>query len=41
MHLPVQQLYMIAAIPFMMGAIAAFILMPMFAARMQTHGPGR
>src|SRR5712671_2125766 len=41
MHLPVQQLYMIAAIPFVLGAIVAFILMPMYAARMQSHGPGR
>jgi len=41
MHLPVQQLYMIAAIPFVLGAIAAAILMPMYAARMQSHGPGR
>jgi AAHS family 4-hydroxybenzoate transporter-like MFS transporter len=41
MHLPVQQLYMIATIPFIVGAIAAFMLMPMFAERMATHGPGR
>jgi AAHS family 4-hydroxybenzoate transporter-like MFS transporter len=41
MHLPVQQLYMIAAIPFVLGAIVAFILMPMFTERMKTHGPGR
>ena len=41
MHLPVQQLYMIAAIPFVLGAIAAAVLMPLYAARMQTHGPGR
>jgi hypothetical protein len=41
MHLPVQQLYMIAAIPFVLGAVAAAILMPMYAARMQSHGPGR
>jgi AAHS family 4-hydroxybenzoate transporter-like MFS transporter len=41
MHLPVQQLYMIATIPFIVGAVAAFILMPMFAERMATHGPGR
>jgi AAHS family 4-hydroxybenzoate transporter-like MFS transporter len=41
LHLPVQQLYMIAAIPFVLGAIAAFILMPMFTERMATLGPGR
>ncbi len=41
MHLPVQQLYMIAAIPFVVGAVAALILMPMFTERMATHGPGR
>jgi MFS transporter, AAHS family, 4-hydroxybenzoate transporter len=41
MKLPVQDLYMIAAIPFVIGAIVAFILMPMFADRMATHGPGR
>jgi AAHS family 4-hydroxybenzoate transporter-like MFS transporter len=40
-HLPVQQLYMIATIPFIVGAVAAFMLMPMFAERMATHGPGR
>ena len=40
-HLPVQQLYMCAAIPFVLGAIAAFIMMPMFTERMATHGPGR
>ena len=41
MHLPVQQLYMIATIPFIVGTIAALVLMPMFAERMKTHGPGR
>jgi MFS transporter, AAHS family, 4-hydroxybenzoate transporter len=41
MHLPVQQLYMIAAIPFALGAIVTFILMPLFTDRMATHGPGR
>jgi MFS transporter, AAHS family, 4-hydroxybenzoate transporter len=41
MHLPVTQLYMIAAIPFVVGAIVAFILMPLFAERMRTVGPGR
>jgi AAHS family 4-hydroxybenzoate transporter-like MFS transporter len=41
MHLPVQQLYMFAAVPFVVGAIAALIMMPMFAERMATHGPGR
>jgi AAHS family 4-hydroxybenzoate transporter-like MFS transporter len=41
MHLPVQQLYMIATIPFIVGAVVAFMLMPMFAERMATHGPGR
>lgn len=41
MHLPVQQLYMIATIPFVLGSIVAFILMPMFAERMATVGPGR
>lgn len=41
MKLPVQDLYMIATIPFVIGAVAAFILMPMFAERMATHGPGR
>ncbi len=41
MKLPVQDLYMIATIPFVIGAVAAFILMPMFADRMATHGPGR
>ncbi len=40
-HLPVQELYMAAAIPYVLGAIAAFIMMPMFAERMATHGPGR
>jgi AAHS family 4-hydroxybenzoate transporter-like MFS transporter len=39
--LPVQQLYMAAAIPYVLGAIAAFIMMPMFAERMATQGPGR
>jgi AAHS family 4-hydroxybenzoate transporter-like MFS transporter len=38
---PVQDLYMIATIPFVVGAVVAFILMPMFAERMATHGPGR
>ena len=41
MKLPVQDLYMIATIPFVVGAVVAFILMPMFAERMATHGPGR
>jgi AAHS family 4-hydroxybenzoate transporter-like MFS transporter len=41
MHLPVQQLYMFAAVPFVVGAIAALIMMPMFAERMATQGPGR
>jgi AAHS family 4-hydroxybenzoate transporter-like MFS transporter len=41
MKLPVQDLYMIATIPFVVGAVAAFILMPMFTERMATHGPGR
>jgi len=41
MHLPVQQLYMFAAVPFVIGAIAALIMLPMFAERMATHGPGR
>lgn len=41
MKLPAQDLYMIATIPFVIGAVAAFILMPMFADRMATHGPGR
>ena len=41
MHMPVQQLYMIATIPFVLGAILAFILMPLFAERMRTVGPGR
>ena len=41
MKLPVQDLYMMAAIPFVIGAVASFILMPMFAERMATHGPGR
>jgi AAHS family 4-hydroxybenzoate transporter-like MFS transporter len=39
--LPVEDLYMIATIPFVIGAVAAFILMPMFTERMQTVGPGR
>ena len=39
--LPVQDLYMIATIPFVIGAVAAFILMPMFNERMRTVGPGR
>jgi hypothetical protein len=37
----VQQLYMIAAIPFIIGAVTALIMMPMFSERMATHGPGR
>jgi AAHS family 4-hydroxybenzoate transporter-like MFS transporter len=41
MHLPVHQLYMAAAVPFALAAIAAFILMPLFTERMATHGPGR
>jgi len=41
MHLSVQTLYMIAAVPFVLGAITAFIMMPMFSERMLTHGPGR
>jgi AAHS family 4-hydroxybenzoate transporter-like MFS transporter len=41
MKIPVQDLYMIATIPFVVGAVVAFILMPMFAERMATHGPGR
>jgi AAHS family 4-hydroxybenzoate transporter-like MFS transporter len=41
MKLPVEDLYMIATIPFVVGAVAAFILMPMFNERMQTIGPGR
>jgi AAHS family 4-hydroxybenzoate transporter-like MFS transporter len=41
LKLPVQDLYMIATIPFVIGAVAAFILMPMFTDRMATHGPGR
>jgi len=41
MKLPVEDLYMIATIPFVIGAVVAFILMPMFAERMATHGPGR
>jgi AAHS family 4-hydroxybenzoate transporter-like MFS transporter len=41
MKLPVEDLYMIATIPFVIGAVAAFILMPMFNERMATHGPGR
>src|SRR5262249_30804511 len=41
MKLPVQDLYMIATIPFVIGAVAAFILMPMFSERMRTIGPGR
>jgi len=40
-HLPVQQLYMFATIPFIVGAIVAIILMPMFAQHMRTVGPGR
>ena len=39
--LPVEDLYMIATIPFVIGAVAAFILMPMFNERMRTIGPGR
>jgi MFS transporter, AAHS family, 4-hydroxybenzoate transporter len=41
MKLPVEDLYMIATIPFVIGAVVAFILMPLFADRMATHGPGR
>ena len=41
MKLPVQDLYMVATVPFVVGAVVAFILMPMFAERMETHGPGR
>jgi hypothetical protein len=41
MKLPVEDLYMIATIPFVIGAVVAFILMPMSAERMATHGPGR
>src|SRR4029077_7097172 len=41
MKFPVQDLYMIATVPFIVGAVVAFILMPMFAERMATHGPGR
>jgi MFS transporter, AAHS family, 4-hydroxybenzoate transporter len=41
MHLPVSQLYMVAAIPFAIAAVVAFILMPLFTERMATHGPGR
>jgi AAHS family 4-hydroxybenzoate transporter-like MFS transporter len=41
MKLPVEDLYMIATIPFVIGVVAAFILMPMFNERMATHGPGR
>ena len=41
MKLPIEDLYMIATFPFIIGSIAAFILMPMFAERMATHGPGR
>ncbi len=41
MKLPVEDLYMIATVPFVIGAVAAFILMPMFNERMATHGPGR
>jgi MFS transporter, AAHS family, 4-hydroxybenzoate transporter len=41
MKLPVQDLYMIATIPFVIGAVVAFVLMPMFTDRMATHGPGR
>ncbi len=40
-HLPVQQLYMVATIPFIVGAIVAIIMMPMFAQHMRTVGPGR
>ena len=40
-HLPVQQLYMAATIPFIVGAIVAIIMMPMFAQHMRTVGPGR
>lgn len=39
--LPVEDLYMIATIPFVIGAVAAFVLMPMFNERMRTIGPGR
>ncbi len=38
MKLPVDQLYMIAAIPFILAAIVSFIVMPMYAKRVQ---PGR
>ena len=41
MKLPVETLYMIATIPFVIGAAAAFILMPLFHQRMATMGPGR
>jgi AAHS family 4-hydroxybenzoate transporter-like MFS transporter len=41
MKLPVQDLYMVATIPFVIGAVAAFFLMPMFNERMRTMGPGR
>jgi len=41
MHLPVQKLYMIATIPFIIGAITAMIMMPMFAQHMREVGPGR
>jgi MFS transporter, AAHS family, 4-hydroxybenzoate transporter len=40
-HLPVQQLYLYATVPFIIGAIVAIILMPMFAQHMRTVGPGR
>src|SRR5262249_8715303 len=41
MKLPVEDLYMIATIPFVVGAVAAFILMPLFNERMRTMGPGK
>jgi AAHS family 4-hydroxybenzoate transporter-like MFS transporter len=41
MKLTVPELYMVAAIPFVLGSIVAFILMPMFAERMRTVGPGK
>ena len=40
-HLPVERLYMIATIPFIIGAIVAIIMMPMFAQYMRTVGPGK
>lgn len=40
-HLPAERLYMIATIPFIVGAIVAVIMMPMFAQYMRTVGPGR